>query len=99
MKGTNDKKKEATLTSILEEGKEQEKNKSNEDGNDDKLKKMMTIFMNMAQKQLSVCMSVGPVSEYHSLLILGWWSSLPRELAIWTLDSVPMFKFLLYSRL
>ena len=39
-------------------------------------------------------MSVGPVFESHSLLILGWRSSLPRESAIWTLDSVPMFKCL-----
>ena len=43
---------------------------------------------------LSVCLSVGPVSKSHSLLILGWCSSLPRASAMWTLDSVPMFKFL-----
>ena len=39
-------------------------------------------------------LSVGPVFESHSLLVLGWWGSLPRASAIWTLDSVPMFKFL-----
>ena len=39
-------------------------------------------------------MLVGLVSESHSLLILGWCSSLPRASDIWTLDSVPMFKFL-----
>ena len=40
------------------------------------------------------CLSVGLVFESHSLLILGWWSYLPRASAILTLDSVPMFKYL-----
>ena len=45
---------------------------------------------------LCICLSVGPVSESHRLLIRGWWSSLPIALAIWTLDSVPIFKFLCF---
>ena len=46
--------------------------------------------------QFPVSLSVGPVFEFHSLLILGWWSSLPRALDIWTLHSVPIFKFLCF---
>ena len=36
----------------------------------------------MMNPNLSICLSIGPVSESHILLILGWWSSLPRALAI-----------------
>ena len=58
---------------------------------------MILLLIMLKISRVSVCLSVGPVSESHSLLILGWWSSLPRASDIWTLDSVPMFKFLLYS--
>ena len=46
--------------------------------------------------EINIYLSVGLVSESHSLLIRVWWSSLPRASAIWTLDSVPIFKFLCF---
>ena len=45
---------------------------------------------------LCLCLSVGLVFESHSLLILGWRSSLPRASAIWTQESVPIFKLLCF---